>query len=59
MGDQVAVQCPYCGEVVELWVDAETAGEMVEDCAVCCRPWTVRVGRDRDGALEVTVEPAQ
>jgi hypothetical protein len=38
------VQCPYCGEPIELQVDG-SAGEQgyVEDCSVCCRPIEVRV----------------
>lgn len=37
--------CPYCGEAVELFVDpgGATAQEYVEDCPICCRPWSVRV----------------
>jgi hypothetical protein len=40
-------QCPYCGEPAELTVDGDGPSfeEYVEDCAVCCRPWTVRVSR--------------
>jgi predicted metal-dependent hydrolase len=41
-------RCPYCGERVT--VQAEPLGvteEMyVEDCPVCCRPWTVHVTRE-------------
>jgi formate dehydrogenase maturation protein FdhE len=40
--------CPYCGEPVAIEVDAELAGgaEYVEDCPVCCHPWTVVVRED-------------
>jgi hypothetical protein len=31
---------------------------MIEDCAVCCRPWTVTVERDGD-RLRVQVARAQ
>lgn len=33
------VQCPYCGEAVEVLID-ESAGDQryIEDCQVCCRP---------------------
>ena len=54
------VNCPYCGEGLELLLDT-SAGEQayVEDCAVCCRPiecrlcqdgadWRVEVRRDDD-----------
>ena len=38
------VQCPYCGEWIELQLDV-SAGEQayVEDCSVCCRPIEVRL----------------
>ncbi|HSG49664.1 MAG TPA: CPXCG motif-containing cysteine-rich protein [Longimicrobiales bacterium] len=37
--------CPYCGEPSELLLDpgGGESQEYVEDCPVCCRPWTVRV----------------
>ena len=40
-----SVQCPYCGEQLDLWVD-ETGGSSqryVEDCQVCCQPMEVFV----------------
>ncbi len=42
--------CPYCGEEVEP-VTEEGAGtdSYVEDCPVCCRPWTVIVSRTGEG----------
>ena len=58
--DEVArVQCPYCFEVIELYVDPETEGTMVQDCDVCCRPWQLFISRDEDGTLLVNVDRAQ
>lgn len=51
------VDCPYCGEQVELLLDP-TGGdvqEYVEDCEVCCQPWSVRVHVDQEGTPHVTV----
>lgn len=50
------VHCPYCGEPCELLLDPGGAGEQeyVEDCEVCCRPWTVRV-RWSGGFADVSV----
>ena len=51
------VYCPYCGESVEIPVD-QAGGEVqeyVEDCAVCCQPWSVRVSVDGDGVASVLV----
>lgn len=59
MDETVQVQCPYCFEVVGLYVDPSTEGAMVEDCEVCCRPWQVYVSRDDDGELLVAVQRAQ
>ena len=43
----VQVDCPYCGEGVEVHATSEEDGQtMYEDCTVCCRPI----------ALHVTVE---
>ena len=48
--------CPYCAEEVGLWIDPETDGTFVEDCAVCCRPWNVVVHRDAEPDAERRVE---
>ena len=38
------VRCPYCGEPVELLLDASGGDQtLIEDCAVCCRPIEVRL----------------
>ena len=65
LGDGVAetsglVVCPYCGESTEIALDpgSGTSQSYEEDCAVCCRPWLVRVRYGRDGAADVQVEPA-
>ena len=51
------VHCPYCGESIELLVDpvGGTHQEYIEDCEVCCRPWSVRVTVDRSGHAAVQV----
>ncbi len=45
------LRCPYCGGRVR--VQAEPFGAVaeryVEDCPVCCRPWSVHVTRDGNG----------
>lgn len=45
------IACPYCGEVITLFVD-EGGGEdqrYIEDCHVCCRPINVTVAFDDEG----------
>jgi hypothetical protein len=59
MDETQRVRCPYCREWVELYVDPDTAGDYIEDCEVCCQPWSVRVARDEDGRLQVAVSRAQ
>jgi hypothetical protein len=41
------VHCPYCGEPLELVVDASAGAQRyVEDCMVCCRPIEVELDVD-------------
>jgi hypothetical protein len=53
------VYCPYCNEPVEISLDAGGGGsqEYVEDCQVCCQPWTVSVRYRSDGSASVSVTP--
>lgn len=44
MPELVSVDCPYCGEPIELAIDASAgSAAYVEDCPVCCRPMQVSV----------------
>lgn len=54
-----SVYCPYCNETVEIAIDpgGGTEQEYVEDCEVCCQPWTVTVHYNGDGTAAVTVAP--
>ena len=47
------IQCPYCGESIEILVD-DSAGDQryIEDCQVCCRPISITVVVD-DGQRRV------
>lgn len=63
LGDGVAdldslVSCPYCGESVEITLDPGSGAhqQYIEDCAVCCRPWSVFVTYHDDGSADVVVE---
>ena len=55
--ESATVFCPYCGEAVEIAVDqgGGLVPEYVEDCEVCCRPWSVHVSVDPTGQAHVTV----
>jgi hypothetical protein len=50
------VSCPYCGETLEVLLDAQDAGdEYIEDCQVCCKPIIFNVYLDSHGDLSVSV----
>jgi len=44
--DRIEVQCPWCGERVEIAIEPDVWGTFVQDCEVCCNPWLVRVTWD-------------
>lgn len=48
MQSEFVVTCPYCGEEVEIYLEEDTHGTLVQDCEVCCNPWQVRVSREGD-----------
>ena len=52
------VQCPYCFESVEIYIESDVYGQMVQDCEVCCNPWLLHVRRNGQ-EMEVDVERAQ
>ncbi len=54
------VDCPHCGEVNEIQLDPGSGPrqEYVEDCQVCCAPWTVEVryGPEGDAVVSARVD---
>lgn len=51
-----AVQCPYCGEAIEVLVElSESPQSYIEDCQVCCRPINFRIVVDTDAEARVSV----
>lgn len=55
--DEFLVTCPYCGEELEIQIEEDVRGTLVQDCEVCCNPWLVRILRSADGT-EVSVARA-
>ena len=55
-GDWVEILCPYCFETVEILLESEVEGSLVQDCEVCCNPWQLRIRRGGGSVLEVMVE---
>lgn len=56
--DEVTVQCPYCFEQVQIAIESDVQGTLVQDCEVCCRPWQLHISRTSQ-RLRVRVERAQ
>ncbi|MCZ6727363.1 MAG: CPXCG motif-containing cysteine-rich protein [Acidobacteria bacterium] len=48
------MSCPYCGEIVEIVLESDLEGEMVWDCEVCCRPWSL-ILRGQGPSREIVV----
>ncbi|MBN1279209.1 MAG: CPXCG motif-containing cysteine-rich protein [Chlorobium sp.] len=56
ISETVEIQCPYCGAFFTADVDLpEVRQEFIEDCPVCCRPVTITVVFDKDGACHAEV----
>jgi len=54
--DEQIISCPYCGEQLDVLIDAEEAGQQyIEDCQVCCRPIVFVISTDFEGDLSVSV----
>ena len=49
-----SIQCPYCGESIEVFVDDSVEHQQyIEDCEVCCRPINLAVTVAEDGMARV------
>ena len=48
------ISCPYCGALVEIYLEPDVMGTLVQDCEVCCRPWQLWAGYD-EGERRVEV----
>ena len=48
MTEHFVVECPYCGEEVEVYLEPDVGGSLVQDCEVCCNPWMIRISREGD-----------
>jgi hypothetical protein len=54
---EFAVTCPFCGESVEIYIEPDVTGHLVQACEVCCQPWDVSVHKV-DGRRAVSVRRA-
>jgi hypothetical protein len=52
--EEARVNCPYCGEVLDILLDPGEAGSSyTEDCQVCCRPILFSLTKTALGHLQV------
>lgn len=58
--EEILIPCPQCGEEYAIQIETAENGtvEMIEDCAVCCRPASVRVTTEAGEVTSVEVEAA-
>ena len=55
MSDEFTVVCPYCGEQVDIYLEPDVRGTLIQDCEVCCNPWRVHVtGSGDERSIDVT-----
>jgi hypothetical protein len=54
--ESAQVECPYCGERLEIAVDTSVGQQdYIEDCQVCCKPIQFRIRVSADGTSRVDV----
>ena len=58
--EEILIQCPQCGEEFAIQVETAVDGmvEMIEDCAVCCRPARVLITTKSGEVMGVETEAA-
>lgn len=58
--EEILIGCPQCGEDYAIQVETASDGvvEMIEDCAVCCRPAKVMVTTRSGEVTDLRVEAA-
>ena len=56
--ETISVQCPYCGEIMDLEIDCSIGDqEFMEDCPVCCKPVTIAIMISDNGISSVDARP--
>lgn len=58
--EEILIQCPQCGEEFAIQIETVVEGrvELIEDCAVCCRPSLVQITTKGGEVSSVEVEAA-
>jgi len=53
--ETLSVECPYCGETIELVIDCSLPEqEYIEDCSVCCQPINLTIDSSNTADIHVT-----
>lgn len=55
MDDTFEVTCPYCGEQVEIYLEPDVRGSLIQDCEVCCNPWRIHISGSSDEGRSIDV----
>ena len=59
MHDSAPLQCPYCGQIFDLFIDtSQHCSTFITDCEICCRPIEVAVQCDDGEVLDICVKSA-
>lgn len=54
--DERKVQCPFCGEVIDILIDYSVPYQnYIEDCQVCCQPISFDVTVDAESEPSIIV----
>lgn len=57
--EEIEIACPQCGETFTIEVETTTPRlDLIEDCAVCCRPMTIQVQSEPGAVIEVRITAA-
>ncbi|MDD5198491.1 MAG: CPXCG motif-containing cysteine-rich protein [Terrimicrobiaceae bacterium] len=57
--EEIEIVCPQCGETFTIEVETtQPRLELIEDCAVCCRPMTIRILCEPGAVVEARVTAA-
>ena len=57
--ESAQIYCPYCGELLEITIDASAGRQdYIEDCQVCCKPihLRIRLGKDGEPSIDARAE---
>ena len=55
--EEFTIACPYCGEMIDLFVDGSVEEqEYYEDCSVCCYPILCKQTIGEEGKIKLMLK---